>query len=267
MPVEPPAAAPGGIVTPPSWTSPLLQRAGVRHAFFGRRGGVSTGIYTSLNAGPGSDDDGAAVAENRQRIAEAMGAGHASFVTMNQQHTAIALVVEGPWAGRWPPCDAVVTTVAGLALGVLTADCAPVLLAAPAAGVVGAAHAGWRGAIGGVLEAVLTAMRGLGGGEIVAAIGPTIQQQSYEVGPEFAARFLADDAANADFFAPGEGDRRHFDLPAYCRRRLERAGVAAVELLENDTCAEAGDFFSNRRAVKQGEPDYGRNCAVIRLPD
>ncbi len=240
--------------------------AGARHAFFGRQGGVSTGLYASLNAGPGSNDQPAHVAENRARIAAAMGVARDRFVSMHQVHSADVRVIDAPWPGPWPPLDGIVTTARGLALGVLSADCAPVLFADVKAGVIGAAHAGWKGALAGVLEATLAAMRGAGARDIVCAIGPTIQQASYEVGPEFEARFVADDSHAARFFRAGDGDRRLFDLPGYCAARLERAGAAQVRSLGADTCADEARFFSNRRAVKRGEGDYGRNCAAIVLP-
>jgi len=171
----------------------------------------------------------------------------------------------GPWPGARPEGDALVTTTPGLALSVLSADCTPVLFADKDACVIGAAHAGWKGALGGVLEATVARMREAGAKAIAAAIGPTIARASYEVGPEFEARFLTADPANARFFTPGRDDRRHFDLPAFCAARL-RALDVAVEDLGLDTCAEADALFSNRRAFKRNEPDYGRNCAVIALP-
>lgn len=236
----------------------------VTHGFFGRQGGVSAGIYASLNAGPGSNDNPLHVRENRARIAAALGVPAARFVSMHQVHSARAEIVNEPWTGAWPELDGIVTRERGLALGVLSADCAPVLLADAAAGVIGAAHAGWKGAMAGVLEATVVKMREAGARDIVAAIGPTIQQASYEVGPEFRARFLAEDEANARHFVPGAADRFHFDLPAYCQARLARAGVTA-STLGADTCADEVRFFSHRRAVKRGEGDYGRNCAAIVL--
>jgi YfiH family protein len=251
---------------PPFATSPLL--AGVRHGFFGKQGGVSEGIYASLNAGPGSRDDPFSVAENRKRIAVAMGAAPNRFVSMNQVHSAKALTVDRPWPGHWPQADAIVATTPGLALGVLSADCAPVLLADAEAQVVAAAHAGWRGALGGILEAVVAEMEQSGAqrSRIRAAIGPTIQQASYEVGPEFEAQFISESTDNAQFFAAGAGDRKLFDLPAYCLKRLTAAGVNAVEALPLDTYALSDTYFSHRRGVHAGEADYGRNCAAIVLP-
>jgi hypothetical protein len=239
----------------------LASLAGVRHGFFGRRGGVSRGVYATLNAGPGSRDDGASVAENRARIAATMGVAPDHLISLHQVHSARAVRVDGPWAGVRPEADALVTTTRGLALTALSADCAPVLFADADAGVVGAAHAGWRGAVAGVLEACVAEMRALGAVRIVAAVGPCIHKQSYEVGPDFHATFAAEDAR---FFAPGAGDRLYFDLPAYCLMRLERAGVAA-EALALDTYALRDDYHSHRRNVHEKLDDYGRNCSAIVL--
>jgi polyphenol oxidase len=240
---------------------------GVEHGFFGRRGGVSTGIYASLNAGPGSGDDPAAVALNRQRIAAAMGLKPDRLLSAWQVHSADALVVSGPFEGERPQVDGLVTRAPGLGLSVLTADCAPILLADPIARVAGAVHAGWKGALGGVIEAALARMVGLGAAptRIVAAIGPCIGQDSYEVGPEFMAAFTAAEPGSARFFKPGQGDRLLFDLKGHCAGRLRAAGVGAIDVLPHDTCASPEDFFSNRRRVKAGEPDYGRNLAIIKL--
>jgi YfiH family protein len=252
---------------PPSRLSnPLDALVGVRHGFFGRQGGVSQGVYASLNAGPGSKDDGAAVEENRRRIAAAIGAGQERLLSLYQIHSATALRVDAPWETR-PEADAMVTTTPGLALTALAADCAPVLFAEPAARVIGAAHAGWKGALGGVLEAAVAEMERAGADRkrIVAAIGPCIGRASYEVGPEFRDRFLAADAHNEDFFFPGAGDRLQFDLGEYCAARLARLGLGAIDIVAADTCALEEEFFSNRRAVKKDEADFGRNCAVIML--
>lgn len=254
-------------MTPPFIASALLETPAVRHGFFGREGGVSRGIYASLNAGIGSKDDAGAVETNRARIAAAMAVAPERLVGLYQIHSARALRVSGPWETERPQADALVSTVPGLALCILAADCAPVLLADAEAGVIGAAHAGWQGALGGVIEATLDEMARAGARRerIRAAIGPCIGQASYEVGPEYVARFAAADPGNARFFAPGAGDRAHFDLKAYCRARLEGAGVRATDVLAPDTCAAADRYFSNRRAVKTGEPDYGRNASVITL--
>lgn len=236
--------------------------ADIRHGFFGREGGVSTGIYASLNAGTGSNDDAQAVAENRHRIAGAFGAD--ALIGVHQVHSPDAVFVTAPWTAERPHADALVTTTPGLVLSVLTADCAPVLLADANAGVIAAAHAGWKGAIGGVLDATVALMREHGAREIKAAIGPTIHQPSYEVGPEFEANFLAADPANARFFAPGASGKAHFDLPAFCAARLAALGVAA-ETLPHDTYTAPDRWHSCRRAAHRGEPDYGRNCAAIAL--
>lgn len=265
MSVEPSPPAGRGLLSedaPPALIARSL--ASIRHGFFGRQGGVSTGIYASLNAGPGSRDDPQHVFENRARIAAALGVETRRFVSMHQVHSARAEIIDGPWPGPWPELDGIVTRERGLALGVLSADCAPVLLADGKAGVIAAAHAGWKGALGGVLEASVAKMREAGAREITAVIGPMIQQASYEVGPEFLDRFREADPANARCFASGAGDRLHFDLPAFCVARLAALGVAASSL-GADTCADETRFFSNRRAVKRGEGDYGRNCAAIVL--
>jgi YfiH family protein len=239
--------------------------AGVRHAFFGREGGVSTGVYASLNAGPGSDDDPEAVKENRRRIAAAFGLAPTHLVGVHQVHSPTCVFVSAPWSGERPHADALVTTTPGLAISVLTADCTPVLLADRRASVIAAAHAGWQGAIGGILESTVAMMRARGAGDIAAAIGPTIQQASYEVGPEFKARFATADPSNARYFKPGDGDRLHFDLPAFCADRLRALGVTNIDVLALDTCADAAHFHSNRRALHEKAADYGRNCAMIAL--
>lgn len=242
---------------------------GVTHGFFTRLGGVSDGIFASLNGGAGSGDDVAAVAENRRRIAVHLGARH--VVSLHQVHSAEAVRVTGPWQGERPRADAMATDRPGLALGVLTADCAPVLLADREAGVVGAAHAGWKGALGGVLEAAVEAMAGLGAerDRIVAAVGPVISQRAYEVGPEFLGRFLDADPENGRFFAGGQGgpagDRAMFDLPGYCLARLRAAGVVQAAWTGHCTYADPRRFYSYRRACHAGEPDYGRLVAAIVL--
>ncbi len=264
MSIEPqPSAARGVLSDPPSWSAAVL--AGVRHGFFGRMGGVSTGIYASLNAGTGSNDDPAAVAENRRRIAAAFGAPATHLLGVHQIHSAEAVFINAPWAGERPHADALVTTTPGLVLSVLTADCAPILLADKEAGVIAAAHAGWKGAIGGVLESVVALMRRHGARDIVAAIGPTIQQASYEVGPEFEATFLRADATYAGYFAPGRGDRAFFDLPRFCADRLRALGLSRIETMALDTYALPSQLHSHRRSVHEKLGDYGRNCAAISL--
>lgn len=239
--------------------------AGVKHGFFGRAGGVSTGIYASLNAGTGSNDDPAAVAENRRRIAAAFGAPPTHLVGVHQVHSPDAVFLDAPWPGERPKADALVTTTPGLVISVLTADCTPVLLADAEAGVIGAAHAGWKGALGGVLENTVALMREHGARDIAAAIGPTIHQASYEVGPEFETRFCEADATHARYFIAGAGDRRLFDLPQFCADQLSAAGVARTEVLPLDTYALPAALHSHRRSVHEKLSDYGRNCAAIAL--
>lgn len=246
-----------------------LAADGVRHAFFTRAGGVSGGIFASLNCGFGSGDAAARVAENRARALAALDLESDRLVTCRQVHSPTVVVVERPWRPEDGPCaDAMVTRRAGLALGILTADCAPVLLADVEARVVGAAHAGWKGALGGVLEATVAAMRALGAApeRMSAAIGPCIAQRSYEVGPEFPAPFLAESAESAALFAeaarPG---RLLFDLAGYAARRLARLGVGRIERTGGDTAAEEERFFSYRRARLRGESDYGRALSAIGL--
>ncbi|MBR1218651.1 peptidoglycan editing factor PgeF [Bradyrhizobium sp. U87765 SZCCT0131] len=252
-------------------TSPLLSAApGVRHAFFTREGGVSEGIYASLNGGLGSNDDPARVTENRRRMAEALGVAPSHFLTAHQVHSPDVAVVTEPWTlEARPKVDAIVTATAGIAIGVSSADCGPILFADPQARIIGAAHAGWRGAFTGVLEATLAEMDKLGAdrGRVVAAIGPLIRQRSYEVGEEFVGRFGRADPANAAFFAPAERTgHAMFDLAGYIRLRLERAGVLLID--DPDICTyEDERFFSYRRSVHQSEPDYGRHIHGIVLED
>ena len=242
--------------------------AGTRHGFCGRAGGVSTGIFASLNTGLGSSDDASAVAENRRRAAHAVAPG-AALVTVHQVHSATVVVADpamadGPAAVR-VPADGLVTDRPGLVLGVLAADCAPVLFADVAAGVVGAAHAGWKGALYGVLPATVAAMAALGARRerIAAAIGPCIAQASYEVSDVYADPFLAADPAFARFFRAGKAGHRHFDLEGFVAAQLAAAGVRHVECLGRDTYD--GDFFSYRHSVHAGEADYGRNLSLIAL--
>ena len=248
-------------------TSPLLEAAGVRHAFFTREGGVSTGLYASLNLGRGSNDDPAAVAENRARAAAHLGVEPAALLACYQVHSAVAHLAETPWGDYRPEGDAIVTNKPGLACGVLAADCAPVLIADAEAGVVGAAHAGWKGALGGVVRATVKAMGTRGGKpqRMVAAVGPCIGPASYEVGPEFFGRFLADAPWSERCFAPAAEGRRMFDLPAFVLEQLKRSGVERAEWIGRDTAVEEALFYSNRRAFKRGEADYGRQMSAIRL--
>jgi polyphenol oxidase len=266
---ETPTETPGGqdIGLVPVRSTMLAQLKGIEHAFFGREGGVSTGIYDSLNAGTGSDDAPEAVSQNRQRIAQHLNVTSDRLLSPYQVHGADALVVDGPFANERPQVDGLVTRCPSLAVSVLSADCAPVLFADPTARVVAAAHAGWKGALGGVLNATLNKMVKLGASKarIVAAIGPCIGAASYEVGPEFEAVFLAADPDNARFFVPGLNDRPHFDLKRYCAARLRAAGVGVVDVLHHDTYALESGFYSNRRRVQRGEPDYGRQLSAIKL--
>ena len=237
------------------------------HGFFGRQGGVSEGIYASLNCGPGSNDQRERVLENRKRAIAALAPG-AHLVTMYQVHGAEALTVTAPWdIAQNPKADAMVTDRKGIALGILTADCAPILLADKDAHVIGAAHAGWNGAISGVADSVVAAMVKLGAKRerIRAAIGPCIGQAAYEVGPEFEARFRSADPANARFFVPSErAGHWQFDLPGYVAHRLEQTGVAA-EVVGACTYQREAEFFSYRRTTHRKEPDYGRELSAIVL--
>ena len=247
---------------PHALSSKLSDVSGVKHGFFGRKGGVSSGIYDSLNIGQGSDDEAQNIRDNRDRIRDALGAK--KLLSCFQVHSAKVVKVTEPWRTR-PQADAMVTKVPGLALCVLSADCVPVLFADADAGIIGAAHAGWKGAIGGVCEATLDAMEAIGAGRenIVAAIGPAIQQASYEVGPEFRDTFVGDQEWTDRLFVAGKDDRSHFDLTGYVEAVLLDQGVAAVDNLGLDTCALEDDYFSNRRRNHRGEPDYGRNGSVI----
>ncbi|MFQ5785530.1 MAG: peptidoglycan editing factor PgeF [Alphaproteobacteria bacterium] len=242
---------------------------GVRHGFFTRLGGVSDGPFASLNCGYGSDDAPARVTENRLRAAARLGLDETALCTVHQCHSNRCVTADAPWPrGAAPRADGLATNRPGIALGVLTADCAPVLFADPAAGVIGAAHAGWRGALGGVIETTVAAMNALGAeaGRTVAAVGPCIGPASYEVGPEFHAAFCKDAAANAALFAPSQRAGHHlFDLPGYVVRRLAALGLAHVATTAHDTCAEPERFFSYRRVRRAGESSYGRLLSAIVL--
>jgi YfiH family protein len=249
--------------------SPLLSAIpGLRHAFFDREGGVSDGIYQSLNGGMGSQDDASHVAENRRRMAAQIGVEPRHFLTAFQIHSPDVAVATAPWdtASR-PRVDAIVTSTAGLAIGVTAADCGPILLVDPSARVIGAAHAGWKGALGGVLESTVDAMEKLGAERagIVAAIGPLIRQRSYEVGSEFVERFVQADAEYAGFFIPSAREgHAMFDLAGLIRMRLENAGVLMIDDTGIDTYSDER-FYSYRRSVHRGEPDYGRHVHAIVL--
>jgi polyphenol oxidase len=249
--------------------SPLLSAIpGLRHAFFTREGGVSDGFYSSLNGGLGSSDDPGNVAENRRRMAEQMGVIPENFLSAWQIHSPDAVVATGPWEGASRPrADAIVTRTEGLAVGVTAADCGPILFVDPNARVIGAAHAGWKGALSGVLESTVEAMEKLGAerGGIVAAIGPLIRQHSYEVGGEFVERFIAADAENTAFFLPGSREgHAMFDLAGFIRMRLENTGVLMIDDIGVDTYSDER-FYSYRRSVHRKEPDYGRHVHAIAL--
>lgn len=245
-------------------TSDLL--APIRHGFFTRRGGASSGIFAGLNCGPGSSDQAEVVVINRARVADAMEVKAEALVSLHQYHSAEVLTLSAPRQDK-PKADAMVTATPGIALAVLTADCQPVLFADHEAGVVGAAHAGWRGALDGVLDATLEAMEALGADRtnVQAAIGPSISQRAYEVGPEFFDRFVGEDAENQRFFANGQGDRMLFDLPGFGLHRLRAAGVGQAEWTRHCTYSDPERFFSYRRSTHDKEADYGRLISVIRL--
>ena len=247
----------------------LSKLARIRHAFFTRSGGVSDGIYASLNGGVGSNDAPGNVAQNRARMAQALGVAPDRLLTPYQIHSPDVVVAEEPWTHEARPrADAVITRTPGLAIGVSTADCGPLLFADDEAGVIGAAHAGWRGAFTGVIEATVAAMETLGAkrARIAVALGPTIRQPNYEVGPEFVERFLAADVDNARFFGPSERDgHAMFDLTGYIADRVARARVVNFEDLGLCTYAEPERFYSYRRTTQRGEPDYGRHVNAIAL--
>ena len=249
--------------------SPLLSAIpGLRHAFFTRDGGVSGGIYASLNGGLGSRDDAAHVAENRRRMAEQLGVEPKHFLSVHQTHSSDVVVASRPWPGpSRPMADAIVTRTEGLAIGASAADCGPILLVDPSARVIGAAHAGWKGALTGIVESTVATMEKLGAERsgIVAAIGPLIRQHSYEVGGEFVERFVEADAENALFFIPSTRERHAmFDLAGYIRMRLENAGVLMIDDTGLDTYSDER-FYSYRRSVHRKEPDYGRHVHAIAL--
>jgi hypothetical protein len=238
------------------------------HGFLGRRGGVSAGLCAGLNVGLGSGDDRDAIRANRALAIAAVAPG-AELVTLHQVHSANAIAVTSPFADdARPHADAMVTDRPGLALGILTADCTPVLFADRDAGVIGAAHAGWKGAIGGVVAATVEAMERLGAdrARIVAAVGPTIARKSYEVDEAFFQRFTAEDARSERFFSAGKPDRHQFDLEAFVLARVGEAGIGRVEALGEDTYSQPDRFYSYRRSTHRGEPDYGRQISLIALP-
>ena len=254
----------------PTLTSDSLSALhGIRHAFFTRAGGVSEGVYASLNSGIGSQDQPGNVSENRARMAAALGVAPTHLLTAYQIHSPTVVTAERPWSHEERPrADAIVTNVPALAIGVSTADCGPVLMADAHARVIGSAHAGWRGALGGVLEATIDAMERIGADRrrVVAVLGPTISQANYEVGPELVAQFVADDPANVCFFAAGERPgHAWFDLPGYVVARLRAASVGTAENLARCTYAEPEQFYSYRRSTHRAERDYGRHVNAIVL--
>lgn len=257
--------------TPYLISDTLTAATGVTHAFFTRQGGVSDGIYGSLNMGYGSDDSSDLVRENRARAAGVFSLDADDLVTLYQVHSPDCVVVENnAWMfdGPAPKADAMATSTPGVALGICTADCAPVLFADRTGGVVGAAHAGWKGAFTGVMESTIAAMEKLGSNreDIIAVIGPCIAQVSYEVGPEFRDRFIEQSSSNDIFFVPSDReDHFRFDLEGYAVHRLNAAGLPLVDTVSRDTCAEEESFFSYRRCTLRGEPDYGRQISAIAL--
>lgn len=249
-------------------TTPLDQLDHIRHGFFTRQGGVSKGIYASLNSGLGSHDDAANIQDNRRLIADSLGIPAGNLITVHQIHSAIAVPVTDVWPHNPPKGDAMVTDRPDIGLGILTADCAPVLFAARNKPVIGAAHAGWRGAIGGILESTVTAMEELGAQreDISAAIGPCIGPQSYEVSESFRTNFLDTDAAFQKFFRNGTRENHYiFDLPGFVAAQLKKIGIGAIHDTQQDTLGNEDDFFSYRRTTLRGEKDYGRQLSVIAL--
>ena len=249
-------------------THALLTDTGIRHGFFTRNGGVSHGLYDSLNTGVGSNDDRLAVQENRCRIAAAMGGTSDDIAACYQIHSALTRVAQGPWRGDRPEGDAVATATQGVICGVLTADCAPILMADPDARVVAAVHAGWKGALGGVVHSAVAAMQALGAdpARIRAVVGPCIAQASYEVDTGFMDRFTHHDPGSERFFVSGNAPGKHqFDLPGFVLWRLEQANVGHTAWTGHDTRPDDAPFFSNRRAHLKGEPDFGRMMSAIAL--
>ena len=253
---------------PPRILHPLLDLPGIQHGFFTRHGGVSVAPYGSLNIGLGSKDDQDAVAENRRRVAASFDRPSDHLLSLYQIHSNIALTVDGPWAQDRPEADGLITTAPGLVISALSADCAPLLFADPDNGVVGACHAGWKGALYGIIETTLASLLAQGAelAAIRCVVGPCIAQASYEVGADYADIFARDDADSPSFFIAGSGaDKRMFDLPGYCLMRLRRAGLSQIAATGHDTCADGDLFFSNRRSFKTGESDYGRLISAIMI--
>jgi YfiH family protein len=255
---------------PPFEEVPALKRFSmhVRHGFFGRRGGVSAGVYKSLNCGPGSGDEPAKVMENRRRVCAAIGGSIDRLAAPRQVHSAKAVIADKAFEpNERPECDALVTKRPGLVLGVLAADCAPIMLCDPHNGVIAAIHAGWRGAVGGVIESAVEAMASLGAdpGKTAAGIGPCLSQSSFEVGPDLIDAVLNATPWAENLFEPGPGDRQFFDLKRYAQGRLARLGIAHIDALTDDTLTAQEQYFSHRHSVKTGERDCGRNMSVIMI--
>lgn len=253
---------------PPRILHPLLDLPGIQHGFFTRLGGVSKAPYNSLNVGSGSKDDPPAVLENRRRVAAAFDQPAENFLSLYQVHSPTALAVSGPWQQERPKADGLVTTTPGVIVSALSADCAPLLFADSDRHVVAACHAGWKGALHGIIENTVSAMEAQGADRtrIRCVVGPCIAQASYEVGTDYADTFAQHDPDSPPFFIPGATpDKRMFDLPRYCLMRLGRAGLTQIAMTGHDTCAEGEIFFSNRRAFKTGESDYGRLVSAIML--
>lgn len=239
----------------------------IRHGFFTKHGGVSEGVYASLNCGPGSKDKPENVIENRKRAAEALDGRVENLCTLYQVHSPTCLIIEKPFGDERPEADAMATNIPGIILGILTADCAPVLLCDPEAKIIGAAHAGWRGAFGGVVQNTVEKMVLLGAKpeRIIAAIGPCAGWQSYEVDPVFRDNFLSQSLENREFFKDGGSDKFLFNLKGYVANRLAESGILTINILANDTIAEVEQFFSFRRTTRAKEPDYGRQLSAITL--
>ncbi|MCH8347413.1 MAG: peptidoglycan editing factor PgeF [Proteobacteria bacterium] len=251
-----------------AYRSPDIPSGEIPHGFFTRHGGVSAGFYQSLNCGPGSDDKKAAVVENRRRASRHLAGGEGPLATLHQIHSAKVVVAAQPFPlDNLPKADALVSTTKGLVIGVLTADCAPILFADAKAGVIAAAHAGWRGLLTGILENTIGAMETLGADRknITAVIGPCIAQASYQVGRDFYHSFISADPGYGDFFSPGKKDRRFFDLEGFVKMRLQAAGLEGVGVLSHDTYRDDREFFSYRRTCHKKEADYGRQLSAICL--
>lgn len=255
--------------TPPFKTSPALESAkGITHGFFSRHGGISEGIYASLNTGRGSDDTPEHIAENRKRVAKALGTDAQRLLSVHQCHTTDVITALDPWdAENNPKADAIVTNIPGIACSALSADCAPVLLADPVAHIVGAAHAGWRGALNGITDTTIEAMIALGAQpeNIYAVIGPCIGPQHFEVGPEFVTAFIAEHQDTAKLFRKGRGDRSYFDIKTYLVRKLLRAGIHTAQALPDCTYEQNQDYFSYRYNTHNATTDYGRNISAIMI--